>query len=212
MLHDACANGDYFYIILHQYFCLWTVDKPVLQEIFPLDLPTVDKVFQTMLILIRRNEDMGGDHLIWFAQFPGQHSSYMEHSKSYADAFTQVVAFLRNFTQQWDRLGSVIAARRYPITACEARYALNCPSPTLQTIFFTFTRRVLCVKDGPSATQLNHLFMEDQQQEEAMAEQSVPPEVRARLHYDIAHKYSAIIQSHHQLPQHSKSGFAPSTN
>ncbi|KAI9172361.1 E3 SUMO-protein ligase gei-17 [Paramyrothecium foliicola] len=141
----------------------------------------------------RRNEHMAKEHIQWFAQFPGNSEALAREIPPFTHACSQIVAFLKNFAEAWHSLSVAVCARRYPVLAWEAVQILNCPSPILQSIFFTFSRRALWVQDGEFAVELNQLFARDQKQELQMAQDNAPSDIRARVRDDMVVRYATLV-------------------
>jgi hypothetical protein len=210
MLRDACARGDVFYIILHQFFCRWSAGAPLVHNM-PVDSVTISSVCQSLLLLLRRNDDMTRGHLAWFAAFPSPQLQYAEGAQEHSQAYLKVITFFHKFSAGWDLLLRLISNRGYPLTAHEATYALACHSPILSNILFTFTRRTLSIKDGPVAVELVKCFSEDQAQEVQLAERDAPPDVRQRARENVYRRYLTLVSQFRLQDAEPAAPLTPST-
>ncbi|KAK5987426.1 hypothetical protein PT974_11553 [Cladobotryum mycophilum] len=168
ILRDACGNGDLFYVVLHRFFCLWTRDKARVHAAFSIQSNYIDLAFNSLLIVLRNNQEMPNIHLVWFSDFPG----FLTQIPGFDNIRMQISDFLLHFATKWMPLLNEIGVRKYPLLAWEPRVLLRCCSHTLESILFTLSRRGLGIDDGPLATELTNLFAKDQRKEYQMAERN----------------------------------------
>ncbi|KAG7055528.1 MIZ/SP-RING zinc finger [Colletotrichum scovillei] len=167
LLKDAIEKADYFYIVLHQILCLWTLDTKAAQDLLGLPPDVTDSALGIVQNVLRKNENMGQDTIFFFANFPASSASGLWHTEVYRNHTGDISRFLNNLHEQWNRI--LVPAMRphsgrgYPILADELRYQLKLRSPILETIFFTVTRRHTGVPDGLIADQMTALFRQDSQ-------------------------------------------------
>ncbi|KJZ70006.1 hypothetical protein HIM_10587 [Hirsutella minnesotensis 3608] len=163
LLYAACNKHDFFYLYLHQLFCLWYVKRDLAHKCFKLQPQFVDAAFELLSQILRTNADLPADHLRWLAAFPfGMPDlAKLVTPDCVRMANQQVLAFLREFAVGWRPLVERTKNRRYPVQAWELIHALKCASSTLQLIMFTCSRRVLGVGKGVVATDLERMFIVD---------------------------------------------------
>ncbi|EXF78438.1 MIZ/SP-RING zinc finger [Colletotrichum fioriniae PJ7] len=170
LLKDAIEKADYFYIVLHQILCLWTLDTKAAHHLLGLPPDVTESALGIVQNVLRKNENMGHDTIFFFANFPASSASGLWHTEAYRNHIGEISRFLNNLHEQWNRI--LVPAMRphtgrgYPILADELRYQLKLRSPILETIFFTVTRRHTGVPDGPIADQMNALFRQDSQNDQ----------------------------------------------
>ncbi|KAJ3944809.1 uncharacterized protein N0V96_004824 [Colletotrichum fioriniae] len=170
LLKDAIEKADYFYIVLHQILCLWTLDTKAAHNLLGLPPDVTESALGIVQNVLRKNENMGQDTIFFFANFPASSASGLWHTEAYRNHIGEISRFLNNLHEQWNRI--LVPAMRphsgrgYPILADELRYQLKLRSPILETIFFTVTRRHTGVPDGPIADQMNALFRQDSQNDQ----------------------------------------------
>ncbi|KAI9673089.1 MAG: hypothetical protein M1829_004403 [Trizodia sp. TS-e1964] len=138
LLLDACAAEDFFYIALHQMYCLhaYSPEAAVLQGIR-------SDAFAILGRLILDNSIIPRHRLEWFANFPSNIEVLADKSAVYRTATQAVFRFLRLLPQNWHRLLSYCHLRNYPPLVSELCQEIHLISPTLQRIFFTAARRAL---------------------------------------------------------------------
>ncbi|KXH63838.1 MIZ/SP-RING zinc finger [Colletotrichum nymphaeae SA-01] len=202
LLKDAIEKADYFYIVLHQILCLWTLDTKAAQDLLGLPPDVTDSALGIVQNVLRKNENMGQDTIFFFANFPASSASGLWHTEVYRNHTGDISRFLNNLHEQWNRI--LVPAMRphsgrgYPILADELRYQLKLRSPILETIFFTVTRRHTGVPDGLIADQMTALFRQDSQNDHTqMSEQ----EQRAFQHSLISRYKILVSQSQQQQQQ-----------
>ncbi|KJZ78701.1 hypothetical protein HIM_02092 [Hirsutella minnesotensis 3608] len=167
LLHEACVLGDAFYVILHQLFCLWSVNEDLTCQFLKQPHHVVGPVFELLRQLLGNNSIFQADNLRWFASFPLriQQFSRLISLQRLTEIRCQLAAFIRDFVGNWKPLMAHTAQRRYPVRACELIQLLKCTSPILQCTLFTSNRRMLGVGEGAIASELLRLHIEDRQNE-----------------------------------------------
>ncbi|KAL0777702.1 hypothetical protein CaCOL14_005355 [Colletotrichum acutatum] len=205
LLKDAIEKADYFYIVLHQILCLWTLEKKAAQELLGLPPDVTDGALGIMQNVLRKNENMGHDTIFFFANFPASSASGLWHTEAYRNHTRDISRFLNNLHEQWNRI--LVPAMRphsgrgYPILADELRYQLKLRSPILETIFFTVTRRHTGVPDGLIADQMNALFRQDSQNDQTQMSEE---EQRVFQHSLISRYKILVSQSQQQQQQQQR--------
>jgi hypothetical protein len=206
LLADACFKGDMLYLVLHQSYCLWSLDKAAAFSRFACPAADVDAAFSALQSLLKANDGIMLEHMRWFASFPAPNLNECIANANLRKILRDIVEFLQLFPRHWPRFCAASKTRNYPIMAWEAMYGLKCSSIILQDLLFTLSRRVLGCHDGPFAGELNALFSAERNSElRAAAEQVNSAAVKHGRNY-MSTKYKEIMeraQKHAQL-QRSK--------
>lgn len=199
MLLDACLKGDAFYILLQQQFCLWSLDKPAVHGNFPIHPQTIDFAFGLLNHVLRDNQEMARQHVQWLARFPVPFRTVAQSLAPHLDVRGMIGQFLDKFASNWNGLIGRIATRHYPLLAYEATEILLCPSPILQEVLFTLSRRRIGIEDGRFATDLNGRFRKDQIAEATMTRDGTPQDEVQNVRRSMAVRYHKLIQSVREL-------------
>ncbi|GJC85215.1 hypothetical protein ColLi_08053 [Colletotrichum liriopes] len=171
LLKDAIETGDYFYIVLHQILCVWSIDREAAHRLLGLASDVAESALSIIQNTLRKNENMTQRLVHFFATFPNTRSSGLWETEGFRKHASDVSVFLNNLHEQWNRIHMPAmrsrSGRGYPILADELRYQLKLRSPLLESIFFTVTRRHIGVPDGRIADQMMALFRQDAQNDHA---------------------------------------------
>ncbi|GKT90522.1 MIZ/SP-RING zinc finger protein [Colletotrichum tofieldiae] len=171
LLKDAIETGDYFYIVLHQILCVWSIDREAAHRLLGLAPDVAESALSIIQNTLRKNENMTQRLVHFFATFPNTRSSGLWETEVFRKHASDVSVFLNNLHEQWNRIHMPAmrsrSGRGYPILADELHYQLKLRSPLLESIFFTVTRRHIGVPDGRIADQMMALFRQDAQNDHA---------------------------------------------
>ncbi|KAJ2900996.1 hypothetical protein MKZ38_002180 [Zalerion maritima] len=167
ILSEACVKQDFLFLAIHQAFCLWSHQSPILPNLIA--TPRVDAAFKILEIYIRPNTPphMNPDHLLILSQFPTEHSLKKAgfSTEDYNALFPHVSVFLDCLARRHDALRQRWNKRGYPPLVDEFLTILRLPSPTLQTVMFRSSRKLLTglsPDDNQITPQLDELFAQDQ--------------------------------------------------
>ncbi|KAI0137921.1 hypothetical protein F4776DRAFT_663496 [Hypoxylon sp. NC0597] len=166
LLGEACAEGDLFFVALHQLFCLWAMSQSNVHQLCDerVHNPSlIDSAFGTMGTLLKSNSKLRPDHLQWFASFPAPLQT-LQRVPAYSSVIKQVLDFLVCVAHKWIALHHDHQMKGYPLLMSELLDGLLLYSPILQAILFRASRRSLGITDGPAAVQIEALFKNDQRQ------------------------------------------------
>ena len=170
LLADACSNEDFFYVILHQLFCVYDSDRKEFTNVQGLPPSSVLLVaFRILGQLIRDNEGLAPNHLKWFAQFPSSLRDLMRTSEPYRRTLNDVGYFLGKLASEWAPLSRECSSRGFPPLVDELIDRMGLLSPILQGVVFTATRRNLGIIDDTFGRQMEDLFRQDRQQHQDLA-------------------------------------------
>jgi zinc finger MIZ domain-containing protein len=209
LLQDACNNEDYFYVTLHQFFCLWTIDRSLIADIDGFrDNHTVTFAFNVLSQLIRDNQALSNVHLTWFSLFPAPLKDLLARSDHYYRTTNNVSRFLARLKIHWTSLTNECKQRGYPPLVDELVNRLGLLSPVLQGVFFTASRRNLGIGDNEIGAQMEALFVQDRAGHRELAARyntSFPPselDVRER-NAGLANRYIQLRQKESGLQIHT---------
>ncbi|KAF4595318.1 MIZ zinc finger protein [Ophiocordyceps camponoti-floridani] len=163
LLASACSKSDFFFLVLHQAYCLWSLSSRVACWLLDAEPHVVDAAFHQLQWSWRRNSDLSPYHLRWFASFPlltTRNSDAMRLPKLMASSLMPVINnFLVLMGQNWSVVLGQVVHRGYPLMAWEMNHLLQCPSPVLRSILFICSRQPFGVfEESPSTNALSQLF------------------------------------------------------
>ncbi|EPE09743.1 miz zinc finger domain containing protein [Ophiostoma piceae UAMH 11346] len=160
---EACQTEDGFFILVHQLYCLWSVDRLTCYKYLkPMKTEAIDASFKVIELIFKRNELLRPSLRVWLASFPRSFNSMMSDPSPYSSVLPEVVAFLTCLPMHWNVLRLKVTQRGYPVLMDELVSQLFCLSPKLQTIIFTSSRRQLGVVEGKFSSMIEQLFGADQ--------------------------------------------------
>ncbi|KAI3396899.1 hypothetical protein diail_11512, partial [Diaporthe ilicicola] len=157
ILRDACVKQDYFYLILHQLYCLWFINPQTVSTLLG-DVGTITMGFEILDTVLKRNSGFSRSNLEWCANFPCQTSALSRNQTVYS-----VATFLVCLAKNWTALHEASFNRLCPYLMDEMIGKLQCYSVVLQGILFTASRRRLGVLDSQFGTEMDNWFRKDQQ-------------------------------------------------
>ncbi|KAK3365709.1 hypothetical protein B0T24DRAFT_536882, partial [Lasiosphaeria ovina] len=177
LLKDACAKDDGFFLALHQLYCIWSGSSQEAHRFFNYPPQTIDSAFAIIETVLKKNQYISPAHRAFFVHFPVPIKELVGPTTNYASLIEQVGTFLNNLHTRFNWLRQASVTRRYPFLVDELLFHLACYSPVLQTIFFTASRRILGVTDGPYGLQMERGLKEDQKKHrnETTGLQFLPP-------------------------------------
>ncbi|KAL1864886.1 hypothetical protein Daus18300_007453 [Diaporthe australafricana] len=158
ILRDACVKQDYFYLILHQLYCLWSVNPQIISGLRLGDVGTISMGFEILDTVLKKNSGFSRSNLEWCANFPCQALELPRSPTVY-----NVATFLICLAKNWTALHERSFNRVCPYLMDEMIGKLQCYSVVLQGILFTASRRRLGVLDGQFGTEMEQWFRKDQQ-------------------------------------------------
>ncbi|KFX94191.1 hypothetical protein O988_06427 [Pseudogymnoascus sp. VKM F-3808] len=198
MLQKACATDDYFYVALHQIFCLWSLDPvTAVKLVMPQGKTVLNVAFAIVGQLLMKNTALDDAHTRFFAIFPNHLSELMYRSDHYSLTVNNVAIFLVRLAQEWPKYIPECAQRGYPPLVDELVNRFGLLSPILQHIIFTATRRNLGFPDDEYSAQMEQTFNQDIEAHRQMAARvntAYPPtarEIKERNEWQ-ANQYFAI--------------------
>ncbi|KAI1639988.1 hypothetical protein F4809DRAFT_638138 [Biscogniauxia mediterranea] len=166
LLHDACDEGDVFFIALHQLFCMWATNQAAVHRMCVEgvhDPSLVDNAFGIMGTILKSNSKLRTHILAWFTSFPAPLLSLVA-DPFYANAIVQVLNFLVSVSHRWMVVTHNHRLNGYPLLMSELLDLFRLYSPILQAILFRASRRILGIEDGLFGQQMEDLFRADQKE------------------------------------------------
>lgn len=165
LLSGACRDGDIFFIAFHQLFCSWTTSPASVHELCREevhDTSLVDNALGIMGSVMKANSKIREVVLRWFANFPLRLST-LRVNQYYSQAINQVLDFLICVAKKWAIVNQDHVLRGYPLLMNELINTFHLYSPNLQSIVFRASRRSLGAPEHPIGTQMDKLFLADQE-------------------------------------------------
>ncbi|KFY67217.1 hypothetical protein V496_01696 [Pseudogymnoascus sp. VKM F-4515 (FW-2607)] len=155
MLRDACRNNDYFYIALHQMFCLWT-SRPLRVVVYlEQDETELEVPFSIIGKLINENTTISVDHAEFFSNFPG----HISKSDQYNPTLISVEKFLLDLPVEWPKYRSECARRRCPpLVVDEVGKRFNLVSVIFQRVISTAIRKDMGFPEIGDGDQMDQIF------------------------------------------------------
>lgn len=163
LLHDACLQEDYFYIALHQVYCLSSIDPDAASRL-PMSGPKQWNGLNIVSSLLLPNSQMP-QHLVgWFAKFPSHIDIMLRSSEMYQAAYTRVMEWLPYLAQRWQSFKDECHHRQYPPLVDELVSHLGVRSKILQHIFSTAIHRFFWVGEEDQCYRMGEeVFLRNQE-------------------------------------------------
>lgn len=202
LLTDACDTQDIFYVVMHQLFCAWDYDQPLILNIGGLpDRNILVTAFSILGQLIRHNEGMAPNHLRWFTAFPNTINRLWATSEAYRQVIGDVGVFLYKLASQWGTLSRHCLSRQYPPLVDELVNGLGILSPILQGVVFTATRRNLGLADNQFGQEAEKIFAQDKRGYEELSaaykNAVLPSSAMVLRNQELANSYIALGRQAH---------------
>ncbi|CAG8054923.1 unnamed protein product [Penicillium salamii] len=134
LLRRAISNRDSFYLVVHQVFCLYTIDPSSISHI-----GASEQGVQTLTSLLEDNHKMHFSATFRLAHFPDSPERLLERAW-YQHTIKSVPLFLAHVAHRW--IHSWASSNRPPlVTDMVKHFAL--PSPVMMSVMFTCVSRHL---------------------------------------------------------------------
>ncbi|KXH68183.1 MIZ/SP-RING zinc finger [Colletotrichum salicis] len=104
LLKDAIEKADYFYIVLHQILCLWTLDTKGAYDLLGLPPNVTESALSIVQNVLRKNINMSHETVLFFANFPASSASGLWATDAYRKHIGEISGFLNNLHEQWNRI------------------------------------------------------------------------------------------------------------
>jgi hypothetical protein len=164
VLGEAFRDKDFFYLALHQAYCLYSTAP---NEISVAGEPGLDIVpcLDILKQLFVDDQNLTSNLLTWFLEFPAPWAK-MQMKKDFIDMLPQIQKSLDLISQHWTSFEQKINLRCYPPLISELIGQFGIVSDTLRYVICTaFARRIYGITnyDGPLEKEYEALFQKDQQ-------------------------------------------------
>ncbi|KAG9188202.1 hypothetical protein G6011_02125 [Alternaria panax] len=143
VLWDAAKEEDWFYLTMHQYYCLLTHAPQVLPEGLKKS-PGLQKAQNILGDVLDLNHRLSPNYLYLFTNFP---YPIEQIAAMWPAKFEHQALLFREFvvqSQNYNQLKTLCQRRRCPPLARELAVELRIASPTFQRLLFTALLRSLC--------------------------------------------------------------------
>lgn len=192
-LANACLRNDFFYIMLHQIFCMWSISKDAVHRFFTgrLDQATVDSAFSMLGYALSENTNMAVVHVRWFASFPLS----QDDLRAEIPQRLEIVGFLEAMSINFNILLANVEHRSFPLLAWEIGDHLRCPSPVMRSTLFNASCQRLWLHEGPVGETLRKMFDVDQANEDAMRASGTEPAGITQARETITSDYKVFLQT-----------------
>ena len=135
LLHDACNHFDYFYLLLHQIYCL---EFRLRGSENDLGLTNSQKGgLNVVSYLLVSNEHVALESLQWFCVFPLPLNVLLTQSQTFQRIHEGLMRCLGKMADGWDNLKKQCRLRRYPPLVDELCMLFEMTTFTLQKVVFT---------------------------------------------------------------------------
>lgn len=217
LLQDACNCQDYFYLILHQLFCIGP-KAPAIGQGPALGL-TQEHADGLLLLthLLLPNDQLNEDAIQWFSTFPLPIESLLTWS-SLKRTYDSVLACLANLPQCWFHVRNHCQRRFYPPLVDEMIDTLGVHSVVLQRVISRAILRDIwqglhddCFLEG------ENLFCKNQHDVQSRASAGIPDELTQAMivayNQALALEYQRLWAKHqHHTQQHFRTQQIPPTS
>ncbi|KAI1810533.1 hypothetical protein GGS20DRAFT_174842 [Poronia punctata] len=200
LLKHACRDGDFFFLVLHQFFCAWTVNQASVHRLCDegsFDVSLIDDGFLILGTILKGNSKLSERFLSWFAQFPVAHLGSLQANAFQQRTSRQVLDFLARLSQHWIAVSQAHTRSGYPLLVSELFSTFRLFSSVLQRLAFRTSRKSLGVADFPLGKLFDDLFQADQDKHwnPANGTFSRPFEGKEYDDYNnaLAHHYKSLI-------------------
>jgi len=135
LLRVACGNSDFFYLRLHQLFCVDAMYRrngratPSLEDAHRRGL-------EVLSYLLVPNENLSGDAIEWFSSFPLPWDVLHPSRPAFHSANVKVLNCLVNLSSHWEAMRCLCKSRAYPPLVEEMTACFDVGSFTFQQVIF----------------------------------------------------------------------------
>ncbi|KAL2042156.1 hypothetical protein N7G274_005344 [Stereocaulon virgatum] len=216
LLRDACGRSDYFYLTLHQIFCLDHRYRGVI------GLTNVHRNGLNVLsFLLVPNEQLTSETIEWFSIFPLPVELY-EKRPAFQAAQGRVMRCLELLGTNWEVMRSQCTLRRYPPLVDELVGHFNIASLTFQKVISTALLRDIWILPQDQCYHAAEMVFERNHKEVMGRSNALIQDIQA-YNQSIIEAYQRILFSHMSHvqtaadttmgpPQHPQSSSSASRN
>ncbi|PTB36820.1 hypothetical protein M441DRAFT_83451 [Trichoderma asperellum CBS 433.97] len=204
-LYAACVNADLFFLMIHQYYSCWLINKPRVYAHFRLSVLNINRAFAQLRVMFKDEERISPPHRLWFSEFPG----FSENVYCVPQMQSQIQDFLLAFSIKWPELMKDSQAQMMPLMECHIRERLKCPSLTIANKLFIHSRRIIGVPDNQFTNEATRLFNMDQKLERMYEELNEPVADVAEARRSMRLSYQHTIENIRQQMQAASQAAPP---
>jgi hypothetical protein len=163
LLEDACMVYDYFYLIIHQLFCVATV--PSLTQPSSLNGQEFADGLVLLTHLLLPNDQLPLDAATWFSTFPLPVNAILEHWPGLKPAHDKVLQCLLKLPREWLNLIARCHQRFFPPLVDEMIRMLGVESVVLQRVICrAVVRDIWAGSQDECYNEVERLFNQNQQE------------------------------------------------
>ncbi|KFX99930.1 hypothetical protein V490_01581 [Pseudogymnoascus sp. VKM F-3557] len=141
MVWKACVAGDYFYVALHQMFCLYALEPELAaMHLSASEGTDLRESFSLISRFITQNKPISAVHTKFFSEIPGGPT---RTSERYKRSVNHVAIFLSNLSLKWPKYYLECTQRRYAPSVDELVNRFGAFSPILQRFVIATTQQDL---------------------------------------------------------------------
>ncbi|KAH8178090.1 MIZ/SP-RING zinc finger domain-containing protein [Sarocladium implicatum] len=196
LLRYACANDDWFFIIIHRLYVHWYLDRESVfasLQAFGCDyrvFPQMETSFQTLVPLFRADTELRPVCRTWFATFPIDTRSISElWSKAPQSCFNEVFSFAASFWTEWPAALGHVSSRGFPLLVYEMQ-RMHCTSVTLQRILLAYQIQGIAANSAKVFQELT----DDQAYESWATANNIASELRTEVREQRARRLVLLLQ------------------
>jgi zinc finger MIZ domain-containing protein len=197
LLREACQEEDWFYVALHQMYCLFSIHQQALAGMIGFSQKHLEG-FQVVRELIKENHLLPQERLAWFAQFPSPLQALYSQSDLYRHAVSLVKDFISVLPEAYSRFQNDCRARGTPPLVHELVIVMKLQSLIFQRVVYIAIRRSMWGPVEDEYTRKMHeVFQKNQREYLAILDRqdtAQPASVQyiSQSHQQIAAEYSTI--------------------
>jgi len=141
LLQDAVERSDFFYLILHQIYCMYSQSQRAVWAAC-IGFQAMHLSGLTLLNhLLIDNSVLEPEAVNWFSTFPLPLQLLLRNHPGFNVAYTKVLDFLKRFHQHWARMKEESRVRHCPPSANEMLIMLGLDSIVLQGVLYRAMHR-----------------------------------------------------------------------
>lgn len=204
LLQDACNCRDYFYLIIHQLFCLKST-LAISNQSSSNGLTSEHSSGLTLLThLLLPNDQMENQAVLWFSTFPLPLEILLENSPGLKPSYEKALRCLSKLPQNWMPVKDHCHRRCYPPLVDEMNSILGVASTVLQRVISRAILRDIwqapydeCYSDGERLFRRNQQAVQSRESQES-AGQTLNTAIVKAYNVQIAKEYQQIWSRHQE--------------
>ncbi|KAL9605446.1 MAG: hypothetical protein Q9179_001358 [Wetmoreana sp. 5 TL-2023] len=206
LLHDACAQNDHFYLLMHKIYCMDVKLPDTFRQLNGVGFHQEHYQGLTNLIplLLANSPGMVKDAIDWFAEFPIPFGPMLHQFRIYRDLIQTLKVCLARLAYNLMPYREQCKKRYYPPLVDELMSVLGIESPILQGVVFRAVSKDIWI--GESTDFCFHegykIFCQNQQMVQQRSDNCSLAEKQADdQHLIKKYNHLRLIHAGHQQPQ-----------